>query len=520
MPDFDVIISGGGPVGLGLAIDLAQRGVDVLVAEKYRTLQPVPKGQNMTQRTGEHFRAWGVSEAIRAAAPIPREFGNAGVTAFRSLLGPWHYEWLVRRSVNAFYAARTERMPQYCTERVLRCRAEGLGITVLYDQTVEHFTDTGDGITVRLRQTGGSGTCQYTGAYLVGCDGAASTVRAGAGITQTVDARGKRMILTVFRSPQLDELLTKRFAGKAFFNVLNPELEGYWQFLGRVDLDARWFFHMPVRDGETADTVDVAALMAGVAGQPLELTTEYVGFWDLRFAQADSYRAGRIFVAGDAAHAHPPYGGYGINLGFEDARNLAWKLAAKLEGWGSEALLDSYHAERHPVFASTRDHFIAKMIADDAAFTAKFDPARDTHAFRKAWAARAEAKSEVMRFVPHYAGSPVVTGEGRPGAVGTHRLAARAGFHLAPAQLSDGSNVYDRLSDSFTIILVGDGKISAAPGKPFTILRIAPSESVAAWEAEAILVRPDHFIAWAGDAAALNDDVLARATGQEEIADA
>ena len=77
---------------------------------------------------------------------------------------------------------------------------------------------------------------------------------------------------------------------------------------------------------------------------------QQVGFWSLRFAVADSYRNGRLFVAGDAAHSHPPYGGYGVNTGFEDARNLGWKLAAELQGWGGEALLESYSAERQPVF--------------------------------------------------------------------------------------------------------------------------------------------------------------------------
>src|SRR5204862_5266447 len=112
---------------------------------------------------------------------------------------------------------------------------------------------------------------------------------------------------------------------------------------------------------------------------------EHIGFWDLRFMLADSYRQGRIFVAGDAAHSHPPYGGYGVNSGLEDARNLGWKLAASLQGWGGERLLDSYDAERRPVFASTIRDFIAKSIEDDHQFLDAYDPQRDRTAFQQAW---------------------------------------------------------------------------------------------------------------------------------------
>tara|TARA_B100000676_G_scaffold294559_1_gene332645 strand:+ start:685 stop:1002 length:318 start_codon:yes stop_codon:yes gene_type:complete len=104
--------------------------------------------------------------------------------------------------------------------------------------------------------------------------------------------------------------------------------------------------------------------------------------------QADRYGDGRLFIAGDAAHSHPPYGGYGVNTGFEDIVNLGWKLRAMLAGFGGEALLETYTEERHPVFASTRDHFIARMIADDADFVARFDPTRNRAEFEAAWRAR------------------------------------------------------------------------------------------------------------------------------------
>ncbi len=119
--------------------------------------------------------------------------------------------------------------------------------------------------------------------------------------------------------------------------------------LGRVDLGRSWFFHAPVPMDTTADNFDFHQLLFQAVGREFSLDISYIGFWDLRFAHADSYRNGRILVAGDAAHSHPPYGGYGINLGFEDARNLGWKLSAMINGWAGDTLIDSYDQERRLV---------------------------------------------------------------------------------------------------------------------------------------------------------------------------
>ena len=341
---------------------------------------------------------------------------------------------------------------------------------------------------------------------MVGCDGAFSLVRSLAGIKQKLDEHRKRMVLTVVRSPQMSALINEQFSNTSFFNVLHKDLDGYWQFLGRVDEDSRWFFHMPVENNATEDSVEVKFLLNRAIGAKFDIEIDYIGFWDLRFAHADNYRKGRVFIAGDAAHAHPPYGGYGVNMGFEDARNLAWKLAASLNGWGNDALLNTYNDERHAVFSSTRDNFISKMIKDDAAFLANYDPERDQFDFEKAWAKRAKPQDEVMLYLPNYAGSSIVKGIGASGAVGKHCFEAKAGYHLAPAELNDGSNIYDFLGEDFTLIL--DDKMeneaeeaqSAAHSLniPLKVLRVSMSKEVKRWAATVILVRPDHFIAFAG----------------------
>ena len=507
--DAEVLIVGGGPVGMGLAIELGQRGVRCLVVERYTEPQPIPKGQNLTQRTMEHFHFWGAEQQLRAARTIPPEYGIGGLTAYGTLLSPHVHDWLQRDLVKQYYYTANERLPQYATEAVLRGRAAELpSVQTLYGWDAATLTQDSTGVTATITERAGGAQRVVRTAYVVGCDGARSRVREQSGLTQTLTAHDRVMVLLVFRSTGLHELL-KRYPGKSYYNVLQAELQGYWKFFGRVDLGNTWFFHAPVPPGTTADNFDFRAYLHEAVGAEFDVEFEHIGFWDLRFAIADAYRAGRMFVAGDAAHSHPPYGGYGINSGLEDARNLGWKLAAVLQGWGDEALLDSYDAERRPVFKSTIDDFIAKSIENDRAFLESFSPERDPVAFAAALQARAQgAVGEVHAFEPNYEGSPVVWHAGGERGVcsakGSHRFDARAGHHLPPARLGSGANVFDVLGAGFTL-LAFDALPDAAQAfmdaavaleLPLTVLE-APAEGEAArYQARLVLVRPDQFVAW------------------------
>ena len=520
--DADVVIAGGGPVGLGLAVELGQRGVRCLVVERYHQPQPIPRGQNLTQRTMEHFHFWHAEKALREARTVPPEYGIGGMTAYGTLLGPYHYDWLQRELVKPFYFKDNERLPQYATEAVLRARvAELPTVDTVFGWSVDTLTQDGDGVSVQLAERAGPGQRTVSAAYVVGCDGSRSVVREQAGITETKADHDRRMVLLVFRSEELHRLLA-RYPGKSFYNVLHPDLDGYWQFFGRVDLGTTWFFHAPVELGTTKDNYDFTALLHRAAGAEFAVEIEHVGFWDLRVAAADHYGSGRAFIAGDAAHSHPPYGGYGINTGFEDATNLGWKLAAVLQGWGGPALLPSYEAERRPVFLSTAKDFIEHSIAADRDFLRAYDPARDQAAFERQWTERGGgAKGEVNAFEPHYEGSPIVNGSqaGQPSAKGGHRFEARPGHHLAPQRLSDGRNVFEALGGGFTLLRFGDGNAvafqSAAEsiGLPLTVVADTLDGGRERYGASLVLVRPDQFVAWAGNATPDATAVLQRAVG-------
>ena len=514
-----VAIVGGGPVGLGLAIDLGQRGIEVVVLERHRDLHTIPKGQNLTQRTAEHFRAWGVLDEIEAARPIPASFGTAGVTAYRNLLSEYSYDWLARSDVRQFYSERNIRIPQYDVERIMRARVADL-------ETVElRFLNRVDNVSafegrpeLSVRPDGGK-PYQLCADYVVGCDGARSLTRERTGIHQSFRSHRRRMILAVFRSEELDGLMS-RFPGKSYFNALHPDFDGYWQFLGRVDMKT-WFFHAPVPVETTLETVNLGARLAKAIGKEITFEQHYLGFWDLRIEMADTYRCGNVFIAGDAAHSHPPYGGYGVNTGFEDARNLGWKLDASLKGWGTEALLDSYSGERQPVFRSTADDFIARMIEEDRAFLQAFDPGRDLVAFETAWNRRAVAtKRDVEGYFPNYRGSSIVLGNGgSPTATGEHSHKARSGCYLPPKE-----DVISRLGAGFALVTVGDTgdvgeRFSEAADRlnvPLDLVKMPDTPATREWVSSVLLVRPDRFVAYAGCGRHMDaEDVLAVAVGRK-----
>src|SRR5215813_184939 len=198
--DAPVVIVGGGPVGIALAIDLGLRGIRSIVVERHGDPQPIPKGQNLTQRTLEHFYFWGAEAELRAARTIPRDYGIGGVTSYGTLLSGYSYDWLQRELVRPFYFTDNERLPQYATEAVLRRRAAQIpAIETMYGWTCEAVHPDGSGVGADI--VGRDGEQRKLRAdYLVGCDGSRSIVREQAGITQTRSDHDRLMVLLVFRS--------------------------------------------------------------------------------------------------------------------------------------------------------------------------------------------------------------------------------------------------------------------------------------------------------------------------------
>ncbi|MDE0057390.1 MAG: FAD-dependent monooxygenase [Defluviicoccus sp.] len=516
-----VVVVGGGPVGLALAVELGLRGVACEVIERRTEPHRIPKGQNLTQRTLDLFYSWGIADELRSRRVIRPGFPGNAIVAYGDLAGAHWFAGVYRTAVDRYYFQRSERLPQYLTEQVLRDRLAGIpAVRVREGWSAEAVRQSDAGAAVDIAEEAGARRETVEADYVVGCDGSRSAVRDGAGLASGGTDYEQTMVLAVFRSPALGERL-KRFPPAYIYRVVHPDLKGYWRFFGRIDEHEGWFFHAPVGRAERSEA-GVRALLREAAGFAFDCSFEHIGYWDLRVSIAEAFRAGRVFIAGDAAHSHPPYGGYGLNTGFEDAANLGWKLAAVLQGWGGEALLQSYSEERQEVAASTAAEFIDSRISADRELFERIHPERDAEEFARGWTAYAEAGNRHLNsYAPHYVGSTAIAGPpgGVTGAASARSERARPGHYLPPWRLASGRNVFEELGRGFTLVALGgdDGGIArleracARRSIPLKVVREPASESRGAG---LVLVRPDSYVAWAGDAPPENADALmARVTG-------
>jgi 4-hydroxyisophthalate hydroxylase len=522
MPKYQVIIVGGGPVGAGLAVELGLRGISCAVVERRTNLDRMPKGQNLTPRTLEHFHRWGIADTLRTERLLPPGFPASGITAYGNLMSDYWFAPPQREILRPYYFQDVERLPQYLTEKVLRAKLATLpSVDARIGWSAEAVAQ--DDSEVQISVTGPRGEQETLVAdFVVGCDGAHSIVREQTGISRGGARFEQTMVMVVFRSRELHRGL-KRFPDRSTYIILRPGLGGYWQFFGRIDGDEGFFFHMPVPPGTTLENCDYLGLMHSAAGFRFACEFDHVGFWGLRVAIAETYRVGRAFIAGDAAHIHPPYGAYGLNSGLEDVTNLGWKLAASLHGWGGATLLESYTHERLPIFEETVDDFILPRIVEERDFLERYSPERDRKEFERVWHERASGSGErVMSYEPNYEGSPVIGGAtgGHPTAHGTHSFLARAGHHLAPQPLSQGRNVFEELGLDFTLLAFNADPqplddAARLLNIPLKIVRDSYAGGCEHYGCRLVLVRPDQHVAWAGNASPDNPvALLQKVTGR------
>jgi tetracenomycin A2 monooxygenase-dioxygenase len=529
----DVMVVGGGPVGISTALFLSRHGVRTLLVEKRDGTSVLPRAPGLQARTMELFRGAGIEPDVRALemgdshayfeggilrVPTYAEIDDAVVLEAPSLDGP------------TVSPERVMGCGQDRYERVLVDRARDFGADVRFSTRLLRVEQDADGVTAEIEGPDGPG--RVRAAYLVAADGASSRIRESLGVRRTGRGRVFSALSIYFRAPELERVLKDRK-----FILCYATAGGIMTGLSRLHGRDPWLA-APLYDPDAGESpadfpdercVEIVRTAAGVPDLAVEVMAKVP--WEGAQLVADRFRVGRVFLAGDAAHVHPPAGGFGANTGIHDAHNLAWKLAATLRGWADERLLDSYDTERRAVGeamaeqamvrnrirhgrASETDH--AEMV-DDVIITLGYRYFSD--------AIDGPAEGRVL--------SPQLELTGTPGTRAPHVWVERAGTRISTVDL---------FWDSY-VLLAGPGgsawrdaatAAAATLGLPLTTYSVGAGADLVPLDRDwaeaygvdadgAVLVRPDGFVAWrsrsaAADPAGTLTDVLTRVAAPRAVA--
>jgi 2-polyprenyl-6-methoxyphenol hydroxylase-like FAD-dependent oxidoreductase len=451
----DVIVVGAGPTGLMMACELAMRGVAVRLLEERRDIPNITRAFGVHARTLELLDARGLAdEIVQRGLPVYQVTPAPGAVMNLKEL-PSRYPMVLMA-------------PQSLTEHVLTARAGQLGVDIVYGAEVVGLEQDSEGVSVRLAD----GTVERA-AYVVGCDGARSTVRSLLGIGFSGKEYETHILLADVQlaHPPSDGLSAATSAEGVV--LLVPFGDGWFRAIAwdRTREDVPLSEPVPLTE---------------IRGSFLRIGKTDFGMGEMRWSsrflserrQAERYRAGRGFIAGDAAHVHSPLGAQGMNTGIQDAMNLGWKLAAAVNGTAPDGLLDTYQTERHRVGAQ-----VLKL----------------TDAFNQLVLGRSLPR-RVFRRVAITAllniGATKRMMQGRLSGIGIRYPRPHGAHPLTGRRMPDvdcsGTRLYERMRDGRFVLLTRAG------------LDLGRSDITVAVHADsalppAVLVRPDGYVAWAGE---------------------
>lgn len=513
-----VIVVGAGPVGLSTAIELGLRGISVLVIEKQERAGWHPRAKTTHVRTVEHMRRWGIVDRFRELAPLPPDFPPD--LLFKTRL--FGYE--LARFENAFFTSRerderysehAQWIPQYKVEQVLREKVLSLpDVTLRQGAEFASLKQDGDGVSVEIRAIASGATERLACDYLIGADGVGSSVRRALGIEMKGERDLGDFVNVIARCPQLSR---EQPEPRGFvYWIVNPQSPGA---IGQMDVDDIWAFISALPRGAKLDEAQVRERIDAAVGRPVECDILAIDYWTASRASAESYGNGRVFLAGDACHVHPPFGGYGMNMGIADAVDIGWKLAAVLQGWGGAPLLSAYEAERRPVHDAVMDEAVRNMALQSSQLLhekLEENSAEGAEVRRRMGAAILQNKAAEFHTLGivlgvNYSGSPVVAADGtQPPPLTTAYVPSAHPGCLAPhTWLDDGSSLYDHFGAGFTLLLTGpeadDDEVfrlqEAFADRNIPLRTIAPQSPRLRelYLAPLVLIRPDQHVAWRGD---------------------
>ncbi|GAB7548521.1 FAD-dependent monooxygenase [Cupriavidus sp. 8B] len=545
----DVAIIGGGPAGLMLAIELGCRNVRCVLLEDDLDPPAFPKANATSSRTMEHYRRRGFAQAIRALGLPPAHPQDVvyrtqlcGVELARFKI-PSREQARSRASVGDYGDAAwpTPELPhraqQMYIEPVLRQQAASYGSVQLHlGHQAMAVAQTDDGVTVDVMPADGGARWQVKAGFLVGCDGPRSLVRKSLGIAysgqggEQRDFFGGQMLSIYFRSRDLYAALGKDRAWQYW--AVNAQQRG---LLIAIDGVETFLLAIQLEAGRDAQDIDPAAVSRAVVGASFDFNLIAMMPWVAGYTLvADRMSSGRMFLAGDAAHLFTPTGGMGYNTSIDDAVNLGWKLAAVTQGAAPAALLDTYDAERRPI--ALRNTAFARRMADSignirvGAEVSAAGPAGESAraALGQALASHVSKEFNIpgLQLGVRYAGSPIVASDAAtppPDDPNRYVPSAYPGAR-APHAVVGGKVLFDLFGRDFTLLAFTQSDTGAwtqaaqRSGMQLDVVRVDDDAARSLYGAELVLIRPDHHVAWRGDASAGAGPVLALATGRSEAA--
>ncbi len=526
MNDAPVLIAGAGPVGLTLALDLAWRNIRSVLVEPLTEVQRHPRAISIGVRTMEHFRRLGLDQkTIDAGVPrhraldvvyttrmLGREIFRFYIPSIDALTS--HARALAAQipeiAASPYYKTWTAQAP---LERMLRAEVvRSPPIATRYGWRLESFVEDERGVKAQLIEIATGAREDVNARYLIGSDGANSTVRAGLEIALSGRGTLGEAAGLYFRAPALGPRLGS--TPGVMYWMLAPGCGGV---IYTIDGGDEWVFNRYYATGEAETIEDPVALIRQAIGDDIAIELLSAQRWQPRQLVADRYGSQRCFLAGDACHLFVPTGGFGMNTGIGDAIDLAWKIAATIDGWGGPDLLASYEAERRPIglyntAEAAENYDRSGAIVVPAAIEAE-GPAGE--AARASVAAMLPPK--IKHFAPigvhlgyRYENSPLIVPDGTPSLPldPVHYVPCARPGHRAPhAWVSPTKSTLDFFGAGFTLLrfggATGEALVCAARdvGLPLTVVDIPHREIAALYQSALVLVRPDGHVAWRADAA-------------------
>ncbi len=523
-----VLIVGAGPVGLTLAMDLAKRGNQVVVAEtRHRGEPPNVKCNHVAARTMEILRRLGVAPQVRESG-LPPDYPHdiayrtsfTGFELSRIPIPCRRDRFTTTEGPDTGWPTPEppHRINQIYLEPILFEHAAAMpGVRILNRTSIDDFSQDAQGVSASGHQLDSNDAVTLRCDYMIGCDGGRSMVRKKIGASlQGTDVVG-RVQSTYLRAPDLIKRLSVAPAWATF--ALNPRRCG---IVYAIDGRETWLLHNYLLDGETGfDSVDRDWALRQILGVDEHFKYEIISNedWVGRRLVADKFRDRRVFICGDAAHLWIPMAGYGMNAGIADAMNLSWQLAAHLNGWAPASILDAYELERKPITEQVSrfamNHALALQKQREAVPDNIEAPGPDADRLR---AAKGRVLYDLnvqqyccagLNFGYYYDASPLIAYDGEAAPAYTMRdftPSTVPGCRTPHIWLADGRSLYDTMGDDYALLRLDPG-IDATPlqqaaaerGMPLRVVDLSGDEAATIYREALVLSRPDQHVAWRGD---------------------